>query len=564
MPRLIARLLLFSLVTQAVLDLSAFFVPTLGAAAQIWWLGLGVVLVVAASVILVRDIVLGVPSVQYRVLLAASVGALIALFTVYATLPSSISHEATQEVACGLEFLAKPGLGYARNCFLGYPVRQYLLPAVPSVIFGRSQLALNVGGGLYLVLGLIVFSSAVLVTFKRTPFAHVTALVLITLPLHLYYFNQFLLMFEQSIYPFALGLLAVGFLLRARALSSATDFYLCGIAITFLAYSYTPGLALPPLAVLALALTLHQAEAVPAPRIGRTLLLLCTAVALYVSLSTRADLHLTEPGRSMATYLSDVLRGGSIIFAHTDLPFSTWAFTIVLGGVLLAALLWRLRWWGFLSAIWVLSVFTIAIAARGYWYYEVEFRVHRTLVAIPVVLLLLVAILKRYEPFLRRRASAALLLAAALVINGFGFHYSYLSKKQQYRPMVHLDTLEMSRQLALIKYLEHQGGFRGSEEGVFLLTPGVVPSFLSINDELRYFMPRMTMIRLSECDSAPRPRGERPVLGIVASSSHECAEMIETLRARSHGQFMFQGTTAFVYATDLSSVPAKKIVDPMR
>lgn len=545
---LLPRLLLFALVAQAVLDLAALYFRRLGPAAQIGWVGQGVVLVVAAAVILVRDVVLGMPSLRYRIGMAGLVAASFALLAVYATLPSSISHEATQEVGCGLRFLEKPGLGFAQNCFLGYPVRQYFLPALPSLVAGRSQLALNVGGVLQFVLGVIVFSSGVLVTFRRTRFAHLAALVLVTLPLHLYYVNQFLLMFEQGLYPFSIGLLAAGFFLRARALASTADTYLCGIAVTFLAYSYTPALALVPLALLGLVLTFRRPEALPASRIGRVLLFLCVAIAVYVSLTTREDVRLTESGRPLATYLGDLVQGFATIFAHRNFPFSTWAFTIVLVGVLLAALFRKPGNLESLAAVWVLGVFAVAAVARGYWYYEVEFRVHRALVAVPVILLLLLAILQRQEQLLRRRAWVALVLAAVLVANGLAFHYYYLGKKLRYETTMHLNTREMARQLALVRHLRSLG-FRGDDAGVFLIAPDSVPSFLPINDELAYFLPRLTMVRLTECNAGARPADERPVVGVLASSPQECSAMIEGLGARLRDRFVFQGTTAFVYST---------------
>jgi hypothetical protein len=66
---------------------------------------------------------------------------------------TQINSEGAQEVQCGYGFLAQSSdLGMFKMGFLGYPVRQYLLAALPSFLWGKSLVTLRMGfGGLYLL-----------------------------------------------------------------------------------------------------------------------------------------------------------------------------------------------------------------------------------------------------------------------------------------------------------------------------------------------------------------------------------------------------------------------------
>lgn len=208
----------------------------------------------------------------------------------------SLSGETTQEVNCvlSLPWRLSPSYGWEQSCFLGYPIQQYLLPALPSQFLGRTQLALNLGGTVYfwlgaasLVVGVYSFvsgrkakqamSSTINTSAKKISnnqqsikpdldyshlslqhlqlADHLTAIGLVSL-IHFRYFNHFLLtQFEQSQYPLSLGLILLGLLLSS-SYSAWLDHenrlprWLFAAGLIWASKLYTPALALIPLGIL--------------------------------------------------------------------------------------------------------------------------------------------------------------------------------------------------------------------------------------------------------------------------------------------------------------------------
>lgn len=74
---------------------------------------------------------------------------------------TQINDEAVQQVSAGLGLLeTRRDLGLFSTGFVGYPARQYLLAALPSLAFGKGLVALRAGfGGLFLIAYLSFISS---------------------------------------------------------------------------------------------------------------------------------------------------------------------------------------------------------------------------------------------------------------------------------------------------------------------------------------------------------------------------------------------------------------------
>ena len=69
---------------------------------------------------------------------------------------AELSFESTQQIAAGLRSFAAPDWNYTGKAFLGYPNRQYLVAALPSLALGRSVVALHLGYALPFLLGVMV------------------------------------------------------------------------------------------------------------------------------------------------------------------------------------------------------------------------------------------------------------------------------------------------------------------------------------------------------------------------------------------------------------------------
>ena len=118
------------------------------------------------------------------------------------------SHEATQEIGCVISGLAQnPSWRFNANCFIGYPARQYFAPALPTLLFGRSLVALNLGNLRYLFVGVIAFVAGVRAIITDARVGDLAATLGIALLFHAGFFPYFFLTAEQSLYPLSLSLL---------------------------------------------------------------------------------------------------------------------------------------------------------------------------------------------------------------------------------------------------------------------------------------------------------------------------------------------------------------------
>jgi hypothetical protein len=156
----------------------------------------------------------------------------------------NINYEAAQQVAAGLDAFLAPDFQYTELGFLGYPMRQYIILAIPSVLLGRSPFALHFAFDVLMGFGVLLMYSGLRRVFKdiiKVPavFSSLPLLAVFTSP----YIQNFIRVREQVIIPPALMLMAAGWLILLFADFSFEAIICSAFAAGFLGSSYTPGLA---------------------------------------------------------------------------------------------------------------------------------------------------------------------------------------------------------------------------------------------------------------------------------------------------------------------------------
>ncbi|MBR4782136.1 MAG: hypothetical protein IK014_12385 [Lachnospiraceae bacterium] len=156
---------------------------------------------------------------------------------------ADINPDATQQTAAGLDSFSNAGLNYTGKAFLGYPVRQYTIAAIPALLFGRSVWTLHAGFGFYFIVGLVVFFLGLRSWLRSKDIKEEYALLPCFSLLCFPFISEYYQNFEQAIIPVSLTMLAIGLYLK---LLLNTDMKLY-IAIVWtgclMADSYTPVLA---------------------------------------------------------------------------------------------------------------------------------------------------------------------------------------------------------------------------------------------------------------------------------------------------------------------------------
>ena len=128
----------FLLVT-AVLEVLAYaFGGVLSAIASRIWLAEGILLLGIFLFNAVKQVISDIKNKKFMVLICFAVLLAIFISCIGNLAVSDINPDSCVQASAGLDSFALPDWGYTGKGFLGYPNRQYLLAAIPSVLFGRS------------------------------------------------------------------------------------------------------------------------------------------------------------------------------------------------------------------------------------------------------------------------------------------------------------------------------------------------------------------------------------------------------------------------------------------
>lgn len=359
------------------------------------------------------------------------------LFFVFITrsIPTMIAYdgESTKIVTCTLSNIKHDiGYGYNKTCLYGYPLRQYLIPSLPS-LFGRNIVNLNIGGSVYLIIGLLIFSSSALRFLKYSKNGDLITAISLSLLLHFHYFNYFAFTFEQSIFPFSFGLIIGGLILNYLNKKNEFPIYLFGFCIFYLIYSYTPSLALMVLFLLIILILSLQSFKKKENQNGiiLILILLISIVILFTSFHYRTDIVIFDNQiRNQNLLMDDFLKGFSHLFLKSDgNPFTSLFMSPILILLIVLPIICFPSWFSLIIFIWVLLTITMSIISKGFVYYPIFFRVHRIMVIIPVLLTYVIFLVNKKKVVFKESILRILLIL--IIILGIVYYFSETTNKFQ-------------------------------------------------------------------------------------------------------------------------------------
>lgn len=297
-------------------------------------------------------------------------------------LSRGLNGETSQEIVCGLTALSHTWDGFLHDCFLGYPVRQYVLLALPTHLFGPSVTALHLGVAAIFIASLVVYVSGI-VTYGKHRFSVVIYSVgVLGLIFHAAFVTHFLFRFEQSILPFAVSMMVIGAYLHFVGSKNIVHALLMIILLSFAAQMYTPALALIPLGIFVLSVSYKHIKGFDRTRLTVAMVLL--VVICGVSFFYRHDV----PGAAInqsPTPLTDLKAAvGYLAASQARYPFGTF---VLKGSILLAfiTLFGFSGWFGRIIGAWAMTILVLSVLSKGYAWYSIDFRLHRSLVMLPVL-----------------------------------------------------------------------------------------------------------------------------------------------------------------------------------
>lgn len=391
----------------------------------------------------------------------------------------TISGETTIETNCILKHLVDAkDKGYHQTCLFGYPAKQYYLSAIPSLLFGRSKLTLNLGGALYFLLALPIFIKALFVvnlekkTVKKWQQLDLLIALLLSFLFHIHFLNHFLFfLFEQSNFPFSLGLLSLALFLLYKHYFSLKYLSLLVFSLFIMINSYTPALAGAILGIIALIFLLFGQKR---HRVYQLISIVILILMLISSFFYRSDFALAKQIQPFNFHFKELIS----LFEHLLLQNKgVGFFSIVFTPVALFSLFFS--WFNFkklnffLLSLYILSTLYLATIANGYAFYGFDFRMHRALVVMPIWLILIFNCLKKMS-FSKK---IMIYLLFFYLASGIFYQAKYIYSQQD------------SQHLLLIKWLKQL--LPSETNGKFMIADRNQAVYLSLNDELQYFYPHL-------------------------------------------------------------------------
>jgi len=403
---------------------------------------------------------------------------------------ANLSGETTQEAVCFLNSLNEKDLGFWKNCFLGYPLRGYYLLGLPSYLFGRFLLNLNLGAIFHFIINLPIFVGGLFLLLSPKKIYDIIIGLLLTFLFHFYYFNYLSFLYEQSILPFVFSLSAFSFYYQFINKNEKEKIILLGLVLQYLIFSYTTGL-MTVIIILFLLFRLLFNIFNKKDKAIILFIIITTILSIVFSFKFREDVRFFNfAERSFDILLKDLKSGiEHLFFQNKGTNFVSPIFHFIFIFFITTPLFGFFGKENFLLAIWIWGSIIFSIISKGYTYYEVEFRLHRTLVIVPALLFIMVSFIKNLLKLEENRKKLSFLFFVFMLfyITGYLFHVNYISKRQP------------SRHYALINYINNEiiNKRKISISHIFF-SNDFYTQYASLNDSLKYFLPKITYSFIEE------------------------------------------------------------------
>jgi len=422
-----------------------------------------------------------------------------------------INYESAEELATFLkDNIHKPDWGYTAAAFVGYPARQFIVVAVPSLLFGNEVFWLQFGYAVLFYSGVLCFFLGVRHYFSIKQHGELWALFTVLSCFTFPYLIQYLYSMEQTILPIALVMHAMGwFLLSLERLTAGRALivaWICGLLGT----SYTPAMAAWMLFQFFFLLLLLRAarHGYRAQVISWASVWTYTLIFGLSSFVTRIDLRLTpQPGHSM----DSLLTGLKVFFLGHPQKYMPAVVAILVVIFFLLALTGRLGFIKWITAVWLLAVIYFSATSGGYAQYDPVYTLYRSILLIPIMML---ACWDSYLGFFRKfkqwkRGGPILAVISCLAAAAITIHL-YSERRRSYEP---------SSKEFLISFLLNRAESAGiRHQPVNFISQTNQVTYDPIKGYGEYFFPSWRM-RILPADSAKfvQPEQSQPLVIVTDS-----------------------------------------------
>lgn len=447
---------------------------------------------------------------------------------------ADINADAAQQAAAGITAMESPDWNYTGTAFLGYPSRQYILAALPSLILGRSIFAFHLGFAFPFLIGLTLIYFELRKWLEIKGLKEEYALLPVYSIVAFRFIAEYYLNFEQAITPVALAMICSALFLRM--IRQPNVLTAIGLSWTgcLCVDSYTPVLAyLGLLGCLILVYLISllknnynevksygiHSQIFPVIEVFSGIEITFLFFFAATILGNRSD-RINETRESI-NIPSFCLETWKEFFTDQNAVFLG-MFSGVLLLYLVLAISFRLKFYDFIIACWTLAVIFLSQYLVGYTSYEKQWILQRNMIIIPVLVLAVSFALGRM--LLRKQLVIEnhILIAVLLVLGltgfwGFGQPHQSFTYFQYVQPMKY--AVSSTEDILKEKQQSVNDNFN-----LLLITDNILQS--NIYDYATYFFPNATAISSTteELSSATFEELDPDCLTIVISETKESIE----------------------------------------
>ena len=315
---------------------------------------------------------------------------------------SELSYESTQETVSGLEAFKKTDWNYTGMGFTGYPIKQYLIYAIPSLFLGRSLFALNLGFAIPFLIGLTLLFIELRKFLKFRGLDEKFALLPIFMISFFPYIDEFYYIFEQTLTPVSYSMIIIALFLHVIRRPSLFSFSLFAFNVCLLPFLYTPTLAFMGLVLVIClyhAIMVFLGKSAYSQKRKRDFnymiaVAICAVLPVFFFICTliskREDDFLTPLGENVsAETLRNYYRSLAGFFVDSSSVFFG-IFGVIVLIYLLASLTMRIKFHNLIIALWCIAtaVFSFMLPGASHQFgfnYDPLILAQRFMVAVPVV-----------------------------------------------------------------------------------------------------------------------------------------------------------------------------------
>jgi len=456
---------------------------------------------------------------------------------------ANLSGETTQEATCFLNNLKEKNHGFwFAGCFLGYPLRSYYLLGLPSYFFGRNLFFLHLGGILTVLITLPIFVKTLFFLLPTKKISDIFVAIIVSFLFHFHYFNHFLFLYEHGIFPLLFSLSAFSFYYQFVNKKELEKIILLGLVLQYLIFSYTTGL----MTVIIILFLLFRLLFIINKKKHKAIvifILIATIFSVIFSFKFRKDVKVFNFAERGFNILWEDLKSGieHLFFQNKGTNFVSPIFHFVFIFFITAPLFGFFGRESFLLAFWIWGVIVFSILSKGYSYYAVDFRLHRTLVILPAFFYIIINAVKRFFRFKdsKKELLFALFIFGLFYLTGYFFQVNYLSSRKP------------SRHYALIDYIKKEIiNKKGITPSHIIFSKKVYQEYISLNDSLQYFLPGITYSFLEDINNEKINR-EKTIIFLVDEENYNENNFAFWLKEKNYeyiGDYIFDGDERlFVY-----------------